>query len=84
MCHVLVRWLVSLGAELELKDKKGCTPLLRASEYGFTEIVSTLLEGEQLYAIPLRAGFDTRVCLSAARASVTTRSHNLETGLFVG
>jgi len=37
------RWLLELGCEVDIKDKKGGTPLWRAAENGHADIVTLLL-----------------------------------------
>jgi hypothetical protein len=41
--HTAARLLISLGCDIDIKDKKGCTPLMRAVEYGHPLIVIMLI-----------------------------------------
>lgn len=48
----MVRWLLSLGADIEIRDFLGKTPLMQAAEWGSTRCVAALIaEGADIHAL---------------------------------
>lgn len=65
-----VKQLIRSGAEVDLKDSDGCTPLIRASLYGYSDIVELLIKAKaDVNATDERIGNSTALMCAAIQGN---------------